>query len=163
MNADEAAALVPQLLEARYPGRSRRVGFGELPPGLADPGGWVLELDGVFGFARAAGASDPFIWLQFGIAQAIPRTNELAFYVAAANKKLSIGRLFLAYGDQIALVVFDETIFAHAISFEYQPSMQDLVNRLEASISYARDFGAEVRQRFGGSPFTSEDWMLLTM
>lgn len=39
----------------------------------------------------------------------------------------------------------------------------DLVNRLEGSITSARDFGGEVLRRFGGRPFTSADRMLLTM
>jgi hypothetical protein len=163
VNADEIADLVPRLLEARYPGRSQRASFGELPPGLQDPGGWVLQLDGVFCFVRATRTTDPFIWMQCGIAHAIPRSNELAFYVAAANKKLSIGRLFMAYGADLAMVVLDETIFAHAISMAYQPSIQDLVNRLEGTITTARESGAEVLERFGGRPFAFEDWMMLTL
>lgn len=53
----------------------------------------------------------PFIWVKGGIAHAIPRSEALATDVAAANRGLVVGRLYLSYGEEIAMVVFDEAIF----------------------------------------------------
>lgn len=53
--------------------------------------------------------SNPFIWIKFGVALEIPRSSELAYHVACANKQLVVGRAYLGYGDEVAMVVMDET------------------------------------------------------
>lgn len=69
----------------------------------------------------------------------------------------------MAYGGELAMVVVDETIFAHVVSLQYQPSLQDLVDRIATSMTHARQLRRDVIGRFGGRPFASEDWILLTL
>jgi hypothetical protein len=156
MNADEVAALVPQLLEGRYPGKCRQV-----DDVVAPPGSWLLEDEDIFGLVRATDTSSPFIWIKLGVAIEIPRTSELAHHVACANKQLVTGRAYLAYGEHVALVVVDETVFASSLSWDFQPSIQDLVNRLETSMTHARAMRKDLLGQFGGRPFAREDWIHL--
>jgi len=158
MNAEQIAALVPQLLQARYPGKCRKV-----DDALAPSGSWLMEDEDIFGLIRATDTTHPFIWIKLGVAIEIPRSSELAHYVACANRKLVTGRAYLAYGERFALVVVDETVFASSISLDFQPSMQDLVNRLETSMRHARELRQELLGQFGGRPFAGEDWIQLAL
>jgi hypothetical protein len=161
VNGEELEKFVPDLLQARYPGRAREVGeFGDSEP--LSVRGWMLELDGCILTVRAAKTTHPFIWIRGGIAHAIPKSEALALQVAAGNKDLVVGRLYLAYGDDVTMVVFDETIFGGYLSLQYEPSIQDVVNRLETSIQYTNEWSAKIRDRFEGQPFTSDDSHLLT-
>jgi hypothetical protein len=152
---------LPELLDARYPGRVRKIGVkgGQGVPGID---GWMLDLDGSVLTTRVSQSTHPFIWIRGGIAHGIPRTEELALRVAAGNKDLVVGRLYMAYGDDIAMVVFDETIFGGYLSFEHEPSIHDVVNKLEMSIRYTDEWTKTLRADFGGLPFTPDDWHLLT-
>ena len=158
IDGEQLKRFVPDLLEARYPGRSR-----EVEPATGDGQfGWILELDDCVVLARAAQTSHPFILVRGGIAHAIPRTDALALHVAARNKDLVVGRVYLAYGDDIAMVVFDEAIFGAYLSLEYEPSVQDVVNRFETSVQYTAEWAKEIREKFGGQPFTVDDWHLMS-
>ncbi len=160
MNGEELKQFVPELLEGRYPGRSKEaapgsdIGAGDL--------GWILELDDCLVLVRASLVSNPFIWIRGGIAHGIPRTDALALDIAAGNKDLVVGRLYMAYGDDVAMVVFDESIFAGYLSLEYQPSMTDVVNRFETSVQYTSQWTKTVREKFGGQAFSAEDWVLMS-
>lgn len=161
MNGEDLKQFVPELLEARYPGRSR-----EASPGVdmgAGALGWILELDDCLALVRASQTSNPFIWIKGGIAHGIPRSDALALEVAAGNKDLVVGRLYMAYGDDVAMVVFDEAIFADYISVEYEPSMRDVVNRFETSIQYTSQWAKTIRDKFGGQSFSGEDWALMSL
>jgi hypothetical protein len=159
VNGEELKAFVPELLEARYPGRSRGVVPGS--ESVSADLGWVLELDDCFVLVRASQASSPFIWIRGGIAHGIPKTDALVWDIAAGNKDLVVGRIYVAYGDDFATVVFDESIFAGYLSLEYQPSMEDVVNRFETSVQYTSQWTKTVREKFGGRPFSAEDWVLM--
>jgi len=158
VNAAELEALIPQILENRFSGQYRRA-FEENVPEL--PGGWIVERDGLVCLVRAAGTNHPFIWIKIGLAIEIPRSAELAYYVAAGNKKLDVGRAYLDYGEDLALVVMDETVFAASLSWEFEPSLSDLLSRWQTSMSQARNMAAEIFEQFGGRPFTSDEWMHL--
>jgi hypothetical protein len=159
IDGEELKKFVPELLDARYPGRSQ-----EAPPAVGDGAfGWVVELDGCIALARAAQVTHPFILIRGGIAHEIPRSEELALHVATANKDLVVGRAYLAYGDDIAMVAFDESIFGAYLSAQYEPSMLDVVNRLETSFQYTSEWSKAIRERFGGRPFTVDDWALMSM
>lgn len=162
MDGDGLEQFVPQLLEARYPGQARLVGEVDIPE-LPSLGGWMLELEGCILTIRASKTSHPFVWIKGGIAHAIPRSEALALRVATANKDLTVGRLCLACGDDIAMVVFDETVFGLALSLDYQPSVEDIVNRFEASIGYTQEWARKIQEEFDGRPFTADDWHLLTL
>jgi len=128
IDGEELKKFVPELLDARYPGRSQ-----EAPPAVGDGAfGWVVELDDCIALVRA-------------------------------NKDLVVGRAYLAYGDDIAMVALDESIFGAYLSVQYQPSMQDVVNRLETSFQHTSEWSKAIRERFGGRPFTVDDWALMSM
>jgi len=61
------------------------------------------------------------------------------------------------------LVAFDESIFGAYLSLDHQPSMQDVVNRLETSLQYTSEWSKAVLEKFGGQPFTVDDWALISM
>ena len=157
VDGEQLKEFLPELLEARYPGKSR----------LADPGadafGWVLEADGALMLIRASLVSNPFIWIKGGVAHAIPKTESLALEVAHANKDLVVGRLYLAYGDEIAMVAFDEAIFGAYLSHQYEPSIVDVVNRFETSVQYTAKWSKKILEKFGGQAFTADDWHLMSL
>jgi hypothetical protein len=158
VNGAELQQFVSELLD-RYPGRSREM----FPPvdGMPHPG-WILELDDCVAMVRASQVSHPFVWVRGGIAHAIPRSEELATDVAAGNKDLMVGRLYLAYGDEIAMVVFDEAISGGYLSMQYEPSIQDAVTRFEMSLQYTTEWSKKVLEKFGGQAFSGEDWHLMS-
>ena len=159
MNGEELRQFVPELLEARYPGRSREIASEvEGLPSL----GWVLELDDCVALIRPTQTSHPFIWIKGGVAHALPRSESLATDVAAGNKSLVVGRLYLAYGDDIAMVVFDEAIFGEYLSMQYEPSIQDTITRFETSLQYTAEWSKTIREKFGGQAFTGDDWHLMS-
>jgi hypothetical protein len=158
MDADQAAALIPELLEKVYPGKYRPA-TGEVIPDY--PGGWLLEDDGAFCFLKAAGTRLPFIWIRVGVAIEIPRDDALAYYVATANKDLQAGRAYMRYGEEFALVVVDESIFAAPVSWQFPASVQGVVTRLDFSLEHARDLQHWIFKRFGGRRFAGDDWMHL--
>ena len=122
---------------------------------------WTLGLEGCTLTARVSRSTHPFIWIRGGIAHLIPRSEELALRVAAGNRDLVVGRLYLAYGDDLAMVALDETVFGGYLSLEHDGSVQDVVNKLETSIQYTQEWAKKIREEFGGQPFTADDWHLL--
>jgi hypothetical protein len=153
---EEIARFVPWFLEGRYPGCWRPVIEGT--PDL----GYALEVDGACVLVRAGKAQTPFIWLRGGIAHAIPKTDQLAFHVASQNKDLMVGRVYLAYGDDVAMVAFDEAIVTGDLDVERPSSAQDFINRFEMSLDYTRKWADTILQRFGGRRFTAADLMLMS-
>jgi hypothetical protein len=159
VNGEELQQFVPDMLEARYPGRSREMASDV--EGLP-PFGWVLELDDCLALIRPTQTTHPFIMVRGGIAHALPRSEALATDVAAGNKHLMVGRLYLAYGEEVAMVVFDEAIFGEYLSLQYEPSVQDVVNRFETSLQYTAEWTKTIREKFGGQSFTADDWHLMS-
>lgn len=161
MNREDLKRFLPELLEGRYPGLAQKMGEEE---GLGLPGldGWMLSFDSCVMTARVSRSTHPFIWIRGGVAHAIPRSEALALRVAAGNRDLVVGRLYMAYGDDLAMVVFDETVFGGYLSFQHEPSIQDAVNKLETSIQYTTEWAKTIREEFGGRSFTMDDWHLLS-
>lgn len=124
--------------------------------------GWILNLDDCVVLVRASQASHPFILIRGGIAHAIPRSEALALHVASGNKDLMVGRTYMGYGDDVAIVVFDEAIVGAYLSLQYEPSVHDVVNRFEMSVQYTSEWSKKVLEKFGGQPFTADDWHLLS-
>lgn len=161
MNREEMELFLPDLLEARYPGLAQKMGE-EGGPGLPGLDGWMLSFDGCVLAARVSRSTHPFIWIRGGLAHAIPRSEALALRVAAGNKDLVVGRLYMAYGDDVAMVVFDETVFGGYLSLDHEPSIEDVVNKLETSVQYTTEWSKTIREEFGGRPFTTNEWALLS-
>lgn len=156
MNGKEITNLVAEIAKSRFASSH----WQPSPPELAG-GGFILEPEGAYCLIRASDTSNPFIWMKAGVALDIPRNDALAYFVATANKDLVVGRAYLAYGDQVAMVVLDETVFAAALAWEHQPSMVDLVTRLDNLLTEARAMQLKILERFGGRPFASDDWSFL--
>ena len=157
MDNDTTARFVPWFLTARYPDR-----FREVAPGFPEMG-YALETDGACLLVRAGKAQTPFIWVRGGVAHAVPRTDALAHHIAAGNSDLMVGRLYMTSGAEAAMVVFDETILTVDVDPERQSSMQEVVNRVEASVAYTRQWSETLRERYGGRRFNAGDLMMLTL
>lgn len=158
MEFDEAGALIPEMLGTLYAGKYRAATDAVVPD---YPGGWVVEDGGVLAFLKVARTRKPFIWVRVGVALEIPTSSDLAFYVACANKDLVAGRAYLRYGEQHAFVGIDDSIAAEAISRAHQPTMQEVVTRLDFALEHARDLQWWILERFGGRPFAGDEWYLL--
>lgn len=158
MEHDDLISLLPQLLDVRYPGQRRRPEPVEV---LMMEHGWVLEQDEALCFIRPGGTDHPFIWIKVGAAIEVPKSPELAYYIACANKDLEAGRAYLAYGEQFAFIAIDETVRGSALSYEFEPSLEDLTRRFEQSLEHARRLGGEVIDRFGGRRFARDDLVQL--
>ena len=72
-----------------------------------------------------------------------------------------VGRTYLAYGDDVAMVIFDEAIMGSYLSMQYEPSVEDVVTRFETSIQYTSQWAKTIFETFGGQPFTADDWHLM--
>jgi hypothetical protein len=123
----------------------------------------VLDLDGCTVLVRATATSLPFIWFKGGIAHAIPRSAALAEHVALNNKDLMAGRVYLALGDEIAMAVYDDAIFGASLSLDYDPSIQDVVNRFDGGLKYTSEWSQAILSKFGGQPFRGDDWYLMSL
>jgi hypothetical protein len=156
MDNDEIVRFLPWFLEARYPGKFRELVHGT--PEL----GYALEVDGACMLVMGGKAQTPFIWLRGGVAHAIPKNDALAFHVAAQNKDLMVGRVYLAYGDEFAMVAFDEAIMTGDLDVERQSSAQGFVDRFETSLRYTRQWTETILERFGGRRFAADDLMLIS-
>jgi hypothetical protein len=163
VNGEELKQFVPELLEARYPGRSRPAD----PETSIVPGGphmgWILDLDECVALVRASQATNPFILIRGGIAHAIPKSEALAFHVAANNKHLMVGRAYVGYGNDVALVAFDESIDGSYLSLDNDASIQDAVTRFEMSLRYTAAWTQEIVDTFGGRRFTADDIYLVSL
>lgn len=162
MNADEATEVLPQILEANFESQVRRVG-PNIPPGMQDVGGWLVQVDDAYCFCRVGRGGPGFIWVRLGIAHAIPKSCDLAFLVATGNRELEVGRAYLAAGEDIAMVVIEDTMFIPAMSWEHQATFTDVASRIVTAVGHAGQLRREILTRFGGLPFDGEDWNLLIM
>jgi hypothetical protein len=160
MDGEQIASLIPQLLEGRYPGQYRQPDPVEV---VQAPNGWALEQEDALCFIRPGGTAHPFVWIKVGAAIEIPRSSELAYHVACANKQLDVGRAYLGYGEEFALVIIDETVRAQAVSFDFEASIDGLVVRFETSLNQVRTMGAEILEKFGGRRFVRDDLVQLVV
>jgi hypothetical protein len=165
VNAGELAEGIPTLLDMSYPGQAQRV--GDMPGWSDTPDDvrrtaeliWLLPLDEVLCVVQVHPTSNPFVSFRSGLATEIPSVPELAMFVAVVNKEFAVGRMY--YEPANSIVVVEETIFAAPLSFQFMPSMQDLVGRMNESINQARRIGPQIRERFGGRPLKPSEWMLV--
>jgi hypothetical protein len=158
MDSDEATILLHELLGEVFAGRLRPASGRSVPD---YPGAWLVEEDGALAFVKVASTESPFIWIRVGAAVDIPLVDALAYFVACANKDLQVGRAYMRYGDQVALVAVDECITTAPISRQSHESMQDVVTRLDFSLDHARTLQYWILQQYGGRPFSGDDWALL--
>ena len=160
--ADREAAreLLRGIVEERYPSTDyRRLVEDDFLPGFS--GGWVLEHEGGFCLMRVPSVDPTIISIRAGAAVEIPRSEELAYYVACENKKVMAGRAYLGYGEAVAMVVVEEVVWGRALSWGFDPSLSDMLGRFESVMKKANEIRSVLLPRFGGRPFAGDDWMHL--
>jgi hypothetical protein len=154
MDHRELYEFLPTVLEAHCSGR-----YSEVAPSGGDPElslGWSVSVGDTVALVRAAKAGTPFLWFRGGLAQ-LPRSEELAFAVAEANKDLMTGRIYLTGSDTHSSVVYDETIFAPFVEASDALSMAHLRVRMELALDYTAQWSTTLRERFGGLPFSATE------
>ena len=161
MNREELNLFLPDLLEARYPGLPRKMGEHD-GPGLPGVEGWMLNFNDFLLVVRVSQSTHPFIWIRSGLAHGLPKSETLALRIAAGNKDLVVGRLYMAFGDDLAMVAFEETVFGGYLSFQHKPSIHDVVNKVETSVDHSKEWSKTIREEFGGQQFAIDDCHLLT-
>jgi hypothetical protein len=156
---DEARNLLRSFVEERYPASSWQALTDEpLLPG----GAWVLKHEGGFSLLRVPDIKQQtIISVRAGAAIEIPRSAELAYYVACENKQIMAGRAFMGYGDEFALVVVEEIVWGRALSWSFEPGLSDMLTRFEYVLSHAQAMQSTILERFGGRPFRDDEWFLL--
>jgi hypothetical protein len=156
-DATDARELLRELVEERYPHSHRKIEDDPFMPA----GGWVLDHDGAFALVRVPDIELTVISVRAGIAIEIPRSDDLALYVAAHNKQVMAGRVYLAYGEQYALVVLEEITRGRTLSWEFRPSMEDFLGRFDYVLRHAAEMRNEILARFGGRPFNGDEFFHL--
>jgi hypothetical protein len=117
----------------------------------------------VYCFARIGQGRPGFIWARLGIANAVPKSNDLALQIAAANRNLMVGRVYLASGGGLAMVVLEGTVFHRALVVGAPATLADVESRIVTAAGHAGQLRQEIVNRFGGRAFGGEDWRLLIM
>lgn len=162
--------------------------FGEYIDG-AEPD-WILppaeDLDihaGAWSFRMSAapkglvaikvlGNENHEVRITVGLAIDVPYSPTLAEYVNYLNNKMLIfGRVFIAgdipfigeNGNGPCVVVMQEIVFATSLSFEFPPSMQNLLNLTARLAAQADRFSPELVEQFGGRPLADPDAPVLTL
>lgn len=106
-----------------------------------------------------------------GVAIAVPYSTTLAEYVNYLNNKMLIfGRMFIAgdvpfigeNGAGPCVIVMQEILFGPAMSFEFPPSMQHVLNLTSRLAAQASRYGADLIERFGGRRVSDDEDMVLT-
>jgi hypothetical protein len=107
-----------------------------------------------------------------GLAIDVPYSSTLSEYVNYLNNKnLIFGRAFIAgnipfigeTGDGPAVVVMQEIVFGPSLSFDFPPSMQNLLSLVARLAAQADTFAPDLIERFGGRPLTDDDGVVLTL
>lgn len=155
---EQARELLREFVQGRYSESGRDLGDDFLP-GIS--GGWLIEHEGGICLLRVPDVEQTIVTIRAGVAVEIPRCEELAYHVACANKQIMVGRAFMGYGDEFALVVLEDIVRGRAISWDFEPSIEDVVSRFEYVIQQSSEMRKSILERFGGRTFRDEDTMLL--
>ena len=122
-----------------------------------------MEHDGGYCLLRVPNIEDTIISVRAGVAIEIPRCEELAYYVACENKQIIAGRAYMGYGDELALLVLEEIVWGRALSWDFEPSMTDMVTRFDYVVRQAGKIQSTVLERFGGRPFRDDEAVHLVL
>ena len=68
------------------------------------------------------------------------------------------GRLYMGVNETWAQVVYDECIFAPFHDLNDPLSMNHLRVRFELALEYTAQWSTQIRERFGGVPFSATDY-----
>jgi hypothetical protein len=124
------------------------------------------------GLVKVLGNENDEARVTVGLAIDVPYTPELAEYVNYLNNKILIwGRAFIGgdvplIGDNgrgPCVIVMQEIVFGGSLSFEFPPSMQNLLNLTARLAGQAHRFGPELVERFSGRLLDEEDAAVLML
>lgn len=99
-----------------------------------------------------------------GLALDVPYTPDVSHVVNHFNNKyLLFGRMFLIGNDDSGrgCVLMQEIFLCNSLSDEYAPSIQNLVDVMAALGGQSSQLAPQIREQFGGRPFTAEDAFFL--
>lgn len=169
MDSAELIRTIPDFLGRYIEGADPRP---ILPPvdGLA-AGAWSYSLDGIVTAVKFTGEAGE-MRVTNGLAIDIPYKAEVTEYVNWLNmKQMVFGRLFLIgnmpfmseTGDGLCAVLMQEIVFGESLSFDFAPSMQNLIETVARMGGQSSRFAPDLLDRYGGRPFTDDDAMILTL
>jgi hypothetical protein len=107
-----------------------------------------------------------------GLAIDVPYRATVAEYVNRLNNKdLIFGRMFAdgdipfigENGNGNCVIVMQEIVFGPALSFEFSPSIQNLLDIAARLAGQAHRYSSDVIERFGGRQFADGDDAVLTL
>jgi hypothetical protein len=99
-----------------------------------------------------------------GLALDVPYAAEVSHVVNRLNNKyLLFGRMFLIGNDESGrgCVLMQEIFLCDSLSEEYAPSIQNLIQVMAALGGQASQLAPQIREQFGGRPFTDADAFFL--
>lgn len=99
-----------------------------------------------------------------GLAHGVPYTPEVSHAVNRINnKELLFGRMFLIGNDESGLgcVLMQEIFLADSLSEEHPASLQGLLSVLASLGAQSSRLAPQLREQFGGLPFTEEQAFFL--
>jgi hypothetical protein len=140
-----------------------------------DAGSWhfrISSLPNVLTSILVLGNDAHEMRITVGLAIDMPYSSALAEYVNYLNNKtLIVGRAFIAgnipfigdTGEGPAIVVMQEIVFGPSFSFEFPPSMQNLLGIVMRLSAQGDTVAPELVERFGGRPLSDDDDMVLTL
>ncbi len=113
---------------------------------------------------KVPGSHHDELRINVGVAFEVPYCFELIEHVNRTNEKLlEFGRLFVLGDPRPCVVVMQEIVYGASLSFDFPPSMQNLLNITGRLGTLAQRCGSEVIERFGGRAFPDEADMMLTL
>ena len=110
--------------------------------------------------------------LMAGLAIDVPYSPELTEYVNYINNKVLVfGRAFAGgdipnigkTGQGPAVVLMQEIVFAESLSFDFTPSMENLLNVTARLAGLSSRLWPELIEHFGGRPLDDDDAAVLTL
>lgn len=162
MDSKELAELVPWLVAEKMEDATSPV---PLAGGAAHEGNpvWTFRTDPVLALAAVFPASNE-LRLTIGLAIDLPGTAELSSYINLLNtKQLVFGRAYIVPGnsaDRVA-VLMQEIVFGDGLSWDYPPSIQNLLRIMGTLCGQAGRLAGEVADRFEGRPLTDAEAVVL--
>jgi hypothetical protein len=162
MNAAEMAEAFPMLItdyieDASTPKQVQPGPIHERQPSWSFTNGSVLTVGAVW-------RDSDQLRLTLGLAVDVPYSPEVSHVVNQMNnKEIVFGRMFLIGNDESGrgCILMQEIVSCAALSWEFPPSLQNLILVIGTLGGQASRLAPELRNQFGGRPFTEEDAFFL--
>jgi hypothetical protein len=164
MNFSEFAELVPGLIAEKIADASTPVPLAGSAVNEQAPA-WIFRTGSLLTLAALLPKTNE-LRLTSGLAINLPYTTELARYVNYLNaQQLTFGRAFLTDNlhPESAAVLMQEIVFGESLSWDYLPSIQNLLRIIATLTGQANRLAAEIIYRFRARPFDDAEAALLMM